>query len=104
MSSWQPRSSRAGSAGEAGETTMTLQPGKRAGGLVDLRISGGEYTSCKQRGCSGSYSRWLSSGRTSQRARCILDRKSTRLNSSHRCISYAVFCLKKKKKKQNNKK
>src|SRR5437762_10427678 len=29
------------------------------------------------------------------------DRKSTRLNSSHRCISYAVFCLKKKKKKQN---
>src|SRR5437764_8623279 len=28
----------------------------------------------------------------------LLDRKSTRLNSSHRCISYAVFCLKKKKK------
>src|SRR5436189_3609424 len=28
-----------------------------------------------------------------------IDRKSTRLNSSHRCISYAVFCLKKKKKK-----
>src|SRR5436189_4307640 len=26
------------------------------------------------------------------------DRKSTRLNSSHRCISYAVFCLKKKSK------
>src|SRR5437763_5497727 len=29
------------------------------------------------------------------------DRKSTRLNSSHRCISYAVFCLKKKKKKDS---
>src|SRR5207244_4771471 len=28
-----------------------------------------------------------------------LDRKSTRLNSSHQIISYAVFCLKKKKKK-----
>src|SRR5688572_30888508 len=28
-----------------------------------------------------------------------LDRKSTRLNSSHSQISYAVFCLKKKKKK-----
>src|SRR5437879_5612513 len=28
------------------------------------------------------------------------DRKSTRLNSSHRCISYAVFCLKKKTKKK----
>src|SRR5437879_11523288 len=29
-----------------------------------------------------------------------IDRKSTRLNSSHRCISYAVFCLKKKKYKR----
>src|SRR2546430_13492051 len=34
---------------------------------------------------------WTSSG----------DRKSTRLNSSHSQISYAVFCLKKKKKKQD---
>src|SRR5207245_10245679 len=32
------------------------------------------------------------------------DRKSTRLNSSHGSISYAVFCLKKKKKKQGRKK
>src|SRR5436309_11974054 len=32
------------------------------------------------------------------------DRKSTRLNSSHVKISYAVFCLKKKKKKKNMKK
>src|SRR2546422_7818092 len=30
------------------------------------------------------------------------DRKSTRLNSSHGYISYAVFCLKKKKNKYNN--
>src|SRR5947209_10194826 len=30
-----------------------------------------------------------------------LDRKSTRLNSSHANISYAVFCLKKKKKTEN---
>src|SRR5690606_39955835 len=29
-------------------------------------------------------------------ARCMVDRKSTRLNSSHVKISYAVFCLKKK--------
>src|SRR5438094_8781312 len=35
-------------------------------------------------------------GRGEQRE---LDRKSTRLNSSHRTISYAVFCLKKKKNK-----
>src|SRR5438876_2169546 len=32
------------------------------------------------------------------------DRKSTRLNSSHPSISYAVFCLKKKKKKKKTKK
>src|SRR6266480_7103113 len=32
----------------------------------------------------------------------VEDRKSTRLNSSHMSISYAVFCLKKKKKKNNN--
>src|SRR5690348_17913362 len=33
----------------------------------------------------------------------VVDRKSTRLNSSHPSISYAVFCLKKKKKKKQNK-
>src|SRR5947209_19508673 len=33
-------------------------------------------------------------------ASAFLDRKSTRLNSSHANISYAVFCLKKKKKKK----
>src|SRR5207244_12529988 len=33
-------------------------------------------------------------------SRCRRDRKSTRLNSSHQIISYAVFCLKKKKKQQ----
>src|SRR5258708_25429059 len=33
-------------------------------------------------------------------ARIMGDRKSTRLNSSHQIISYAVFCLKKKNKKQ----
>src|SRR5437763_3768837 len=30
----------------------------------------------------------------------MIDRKSTRLNSSHRCISYAVFCLKKKREQK----
>src|SRR5689334_24132206 len=33
----------------------------------------------------------------SELERCMGDRKSTRLNSSHSSISYAVFCLKKKK-------
>src|SRR6266542_4710739 len=41
---------------------------------------------------SGGPSWWAGSWRS--------DRKSTRLNSSHGSISYAVFCLKKKKKKQ----
>src|SRR5207248_10153940 len=38
---------------------------------------------------------WASGGDRPKRRQ---DRKSTRLNSSHRTISYAVFCLKKKKK------
>src|SRR5258708_24537463 len=35
-------------------------------------------------------------------SRAKRDRKSTRLNSSHQIISYAVFCLKKKKTKKNS--
>src|SRR5690349_22716380 len=44
--------------------------------------------------------RWSSPARTRRpaRSRSRADRKSTRLNSSHVEISYAVFCLKKKKK------
>src|SRR2546422_10210097 len=44
--------------------------------------------------------------RSRRRARSVVgfarDRKSTRLNSSHGYISYAVFCLKKKKKSQKH--
>src|SRR5689334_24012281 len=40
--------------------------------------------------------------RTGLSRRDARDRKSTRLNSSHSSISYAVFCLKKKKKKKNH--
>src|SRR5205814_8513805 len=36
----------------------------------------------------------------SKHGKAIIDRKSTRLNSSHLGISYAVFCLKKKNKKK----
>src|SRR5947209_9838268 len=39
---------------------------------------------------------------TSTNEQITLDRKSTRLNSSHANISYAVFCLKKKKKQKKN--
>src|SRR5690606_33422385 len=46
----------------------------------------------------GAYSlaAWHRSGERNRVLRDLLDRKSTRLNSSHVKISYAVFCLKKK--------
>src|SRR5438270_7933879 len=40
--------------------------------------------------------------RRAQTTSALQDRKSTRLNSSHSQISYAVFCLKKKKKTKYN--
>src|SRR5439155_14518716 len=45
-----------------------------------------------------STNRWSSTSQVGQSEPCGEDRKSTRLNSSHVAISYAVFCLKKKKK------
>src|SRR5271163_5187671 len=45
---------------------------------------------CRRGHCPARKEMWRASG----------DRKSTRLNSSHDQISYAVFCLKKKKKKK----
>src|SRR6266498_4467598 len=59
-----------------------------AGGLGDHRSPGPGRPSTRRR-------------RT--RAPVLRDRKSTRLNSSHVRISYAVFCLKKKKKKKKPK-
>src|SRR5258708_15415706 len=43
-----------------------------------------------------------SPGRTTASTLTSTDRKSTRLNSSHQIISYAVFCLKKKKHQPNS--
>src|SRR5438552_8065178 len=45
-----------------------------------------------------SFRETFSRGTGPNGARSAADRKSTRLNSSHQIISYAVFCLKKKKK------
>src|SRR2546430_13085754 len=54
------------------------------------------------RGCTGivrrRHSMFIDDGKDEAKLR--RDRKSTRLNSSHSQISYAVFCLKKKKKKE----
>src|SRR3712207_8098589 len=52
------------------------------------------FTSSRNHGLSSGAPPVMSTVRTSERSR---DRKSTRLNSSHANISYAVFCLKKKK-------
>src|SRR5690625_1087132 len=49
---------------------------------------------------AGSEGKIFGSVTTVQLAQAFRDRKSTRLNSSHVAISYAVFCLKKKKKKK----
>src|SRR5690606_40636919 len=48
------------------------------------------------------YSRETASSFCTRLGYCVKDRKSTRLNSSHVKISYAVFCLKKKKKKKKS--
>ena len=49
-----------------------------------------------------SYNQFMKRSKLTGAAEKVLDRKSTRLNSSHRCRSYAVFCLKKKKNNNNN--
>src|SRR5690348_17698782 len=46
---------------------------------------------------------WSATRKASSSRSSCRDRKSTRLNSSHPSISYAVFCLKKKKKKNKYK-
>src|SRR3712207_7955649 len=56
--------------------------------------SGGSRTRDAREGAMDSAAGGLDEG--------LQDRKSTRLNSSHANISYAVFCLKKKKKKYNS--
>src|SRR5260221_7896885 len=54
------------------------------------KSSEGEYTSGLM---TGPWKTWYAGGTVEKEG----DRKSTRLNSSHTVISYAVFCLKKKK-------
>src|SRR5256885_10358991 len=65
-------------------TTLFRSPAGHAGG-VEGEQGGGRVPSWK-------YKR-------KDKCMAVLDRKSTRLNSSHLVISYAVFCLKKKNKR-----
>src|SRR5690554_7784463 len=52
-------------------------------------------------GAVSAYERLMRIHRGGETVQKVRDRKSTRLNSSHVRISYAVFCLKKKTKKKN---
>src|SRR5438045_5203405 len=68
-----------------------------------FRSQAGFTVSIRAAGVSSEFFQ-LSAARASrvlgESGRCHSDRKSTRLNSSHLGISYAVFCLKKKKNKK----
>src|SRR5947208_11513886 len=82
-------------------TTLFRSHVRRQAAQPDVWISG----SPDQVGTLGRVSRGLSQGPQDHPARDCRgwsDRKSTRLNSSHQIISYAVFCLKKKKKQHQN--
>src|SRR4051794_41304436 len=59
---------------------------------------GGGFRNAAQRDFSVIGGGTLNSASADDREVALRDRKSTRLNSSHPSISYAVFCLKKKKK------
>src|SRR5688572_31753240 len=78
----------------------TLFPTRRSSDLIKERFNH-DYHSCHDQGAARAVRR-----RIRRREECAhrsewrQDRKSTRLNSSHSQISYAVFCLKKKKKKK----
>src|SRR5438876_1835548 len=65
---------------------------KPGGDLVEMDLAAGDGLAC--------LARERSIGHAERVADEAIDRKSTRLNSSHPSISYAVFCLKKKKKKK----
>src|SRR3712207_7698745 len=71
---------------DRGEAPIVHELLAAEGAEVRLRVSGIDDEQHGPRLCSAAMT-------------AVQDRKSTRLNSSHANISYAVFCLKKKKKK-----
>src|SRR5438876_4630913 len=72
--------------------TTLFRSDRRSAGQIDRSVQRGVGSRLQLRAHAGRL--------TLTRAR-EPDRKSTRLNSSHPSISYAVFCLKKKKKKKS---
>src|SRR5215216_6936810 len=74
---------------------FTAKPGSES------RLRRSSPTSPRRYARSLEISSSASTPNATTRLSSLLDRKSTRLNSSHQIISYAVFCLKKKKKNNN---
>src|SRR5947207_3997854 len=91
---------------EFGLGLVFLAPGHDGdGGILQLSPPADDRSSdwlCARASIRGRISRCSRAGHSLlTRGRAFIgDRKSTRLNSSHTVISYAVFCLKKKKKKK----
>src|SRR5258708_11859033 len=92
------------------DRSTTILFGDGAGAAVIALGEIGEGLMAWDLGCDGSAAALLeipaggsrlptSIETVTARQHYMTDRKSTRLNSSHQIISYAVFCLKKKKKK-----
>jgi len=99
--STNPNNSPAAVDSPAGSITTTGVPGN-AGANVTFNVAPVRTTGapllfyyCTAHSGMGNTAQTISP--TSETTEFNPDRKSTRLNSSHRCISYAVFCLKKKK-------
>src|SRR5207245_11508027 len=77
--------------------SLKLEPVERKTSRPDL-LSPSSYSATRSSRPSDVRSATASLARFSRK---VLDRKSTRLNSSHGSISYAVFCLKKKKQSKS---
>src|SRR5438270_2012309 len=80
-------------------TTLFRSPGVQSfehAADSEARINGTQRFAREAQGCGFSKTDAIQVGKIERKA--ISDRKSTRLNSSHSQISYAVFCLKKKNK------
>src|SRR5438067_9940591 len=82
-------------------TLFRSRPGRGRRGIANLHSSGRAWTfQAIERDPGPDRQAHREAGRVFPGDQGQGDRKSTRLNSSHVSISYAVFCLKKKKKKK----
>src|SRR5947208_8949141 len=79
----------------------TLFPTRRSSDLAMWDPKLGRYKPFDKKDPEDKKGYWIEAVEPPPLSDRLEDRKSTRLNSSHQIISYAVFCLKKKKKTMN---